>query len=462
MKKVNHIQSWALFIPEIKQLIQEKNFLALKEILNEIHPTDLAEGYPQLTNEEKIIVFRLLNFNRAIALFEDLDVSDQTLLIENLETNPLEQLLENMPADEKTKLIKNLPERFKKKLINLLKKEDRYVVEQTLEYKENTAGAVMNTYFIPLFPSMTIKQAIEKIHSLSKFRKYSTLNTFYVINNEGKLLGGISLRKLIAAPSDLKVTEIMSSVNFIKVPVDTSLEEVGKKFAKYDLVIAPVVDENDKLVGVITVDDVIDIINAINTKQFYEIGKMSGEKEIKYSEITWFDLVRRRAGWLVLLLVFDFFTGSVLKHFESAIATVVALTFFIPMLLDTGGNAGSQVSITLIRSFATGDVNFKNIWRVIKVELSAAILISLIMGIIAFFRGMSLNVGSGIALVVGLTMICLIILAICISLILPIISKKMGLDPAVLAGPINTSIVDVLGLIIYFKIAQIILPQLRG
>lgn len=460
--KSSTMYSLLLFIPEIKQLIKEKNFFELKEVLNSIHPIDLAEGFHNFEKEEQLVIFRLLNFNRAIAVFEDLDPQEQSWIIENLDQNPLEQLVEDMPADEKVKLVRNLPERVKKKLLNSINKEELNVIQQTLNYKEGTAGAIMNTYFISLSPSMTAKQAINYIHSLSRFRKYSSLHAFYVVDENKKLLGGITLRKLIAAPSDIKVSEIMSSVNFIKVNVNTSQEDVARLFAKYDLVIAPVVNENDVLVGVITVDDVIDIINQINTRQIYEVGKIGGKEEIKYQEATPWYLFKRRVGWLSLLLIFDFLTGTVLKTFEHAISTVVALTFFIPMLLDTGGNAGAQTSITLIRSFATGDVSFKNIFRVIKVELVSALMMSLCVGIIAFLRGLSLGVDFNVALVVGLTMSCLIILAISTGILLPVMSKKIGLDPAVLAGPITTSVIDIFGLIIYFKIAQIFLPQLKN
>ncbi|MCS7227983.1 MAG: CBS domain-containing protein, partial [Endomicrobia bacterium] len=244
--------SMLLIVPEIKQLIQEKKFFELKKIVNEIHPIDLAEGFHNFDKEEQLIIFRLLKTNTAIAVFEDLDPPEQSWIIENLEKNPLEKLVEDMPADERVKLVRNLPQRLKKKLLNCVRNEDLNVIQQTLSYKEGTAGSIMNTYFISLQPNMTVKQAIDHIHSLSKFRRYSSLHAFYVVDENRKLLGGITLRKLIAAPSDIKVSEIMSSVNFIKVNHYLSQEEVARLFAKYDLVIAPVVDDNDLLVGVIT------------------------------------------------------------------------------------------------------------------------------------------------------------------------------------------------------------------
>lgn len=451
----------AVLIPEIKQLISNRNFFELKNILNEIHPIDLAEVFDYFNKEEQIIVFRLLKYNKAIAVFEDLDPEYQSWIIENLDKNPLEKLVEDMPADERVKLIKHLPERVKKKLLSCIKKEDLNAIQQTLNYKEGTAGAIMNTYFISLSPNMTVKQAIEHIHNLSRFRRYSSLHAFYVVDENNRLLGGITLRKLIAAPSDIKIKDIMSNVSFIKVNYNTTQEEVAKIFAKYDLVVAPVVDDNDVLLGVITVDDVIDVMNALNTRQIYEIGKVAGKEEIRYQDASVWYLFKRRIGWLILLLIVDFFTGTVIKNFENFISQIVALTFFIPMLLDTGGNAGSQTATVMIRSFATGDINFKNIFKAIRLEIFTGILLSLCIGVLAFFRGLSLGVNLNISVCVGITMCCVIMLAVLTGMLLPIISKKMGIDPALVSAPIITSVVDVLGLIIYFKIVQMFFPQLK-
>ncbi|MCS7230646.1 MAG: magnesium transporter [Elusimicrobiota bacterium] len=456
------LQPLVLIVPEIKQLIKERKFFILKSILNTLHPIDLAEGFDYFSEEEQLIIFRLLRYNRAIAVFEDLDPKQQSLIIENLEKNPLEKLVEDMPADERAKLVKNLPERVKKKLLSCIKKEDLNVIQQTLSYKEGTAGAVMNTYFISLSPTMTTKQAIEHIHSLSRFRKYSSFHAFYVVNEEKKLLGGITLRKLIAAPADIKVSEIMSSVHFIKVNVNTPQEEVAKLFSKYDLVIAPVVDDNDVLVGVITVDDVIDIIEKLNTQQLYEVGKIGGKEEIKYQNANVFYLFKRRIGWLVILLIINFLSGTVLQVFEDAISTILALAFFVPMLIDTGGNAGSQTATLIIRGLSTGDVNFKNIFKIIKLELLTALLLGIGVGIVGFFRVLTVEINIMLGLVVALSLCAVILLGVVTGIILPLMSKKLKVDPAIISAPLITSIVDVCGLIIYFNIARLILPELKN
>jgi magnesium transporter len=215
--------------------------------------------------------------------------------------------------------------------------------------------------------------------------------------------------------------------------------------------------------GLITVDDIVESIERQATKDIYEVGKMSpkGGEIISYARATTMDLIKRRAGWLILLLIFDFLTGTVLKTFEQTLSSVVALAFFIPMLLDTGGNAGAQTSITIIRGMATGDVNFKNLFKVIKLEFMASLFMGIIVGAVAFGRAFLLQKDFSLAIVVGITMLLIAILAIATGIFLPVASKKVGLDPAVLAGPITTSIVDVVGLIIYFKIAQLFIPALR-
>jgi Mg/Co/Ni transporter MgtE (contains CBS domain) len=276
-------------------------------------------------------------------------------------------------------------------------------------------------------------------------------------------VGVVGLQDLIKAPQDMLLKDIMENADFIKINDQAPDEEVAQVFKRYDLTNAPVINAKDELSGVITIDDIVDIIDREATKEIYEVGKMTaGEGEvISYATATVKELVQRRAGWLIFLLMFDFLTGTVLKTFQDTLSTVVSLVFFIPMLLDTGGNAGAQSSITVIRGLATGDVSFNNVKRVVKLELFAALFMGVIVGGMAFIRAVLLQSDPLVALVVGVTMFLIVLLAIATGITLPLLSKKFGLDPAVLAGPITTSVVDVIGLILYFKVAQLFLPILR-
>ncbi len=455
------IDVFALFLPEIKCLLSQKDFASLKEIIKKIHSMDLAEGFSRyLINHEKVLVFKLLSARRAIEVFEDLPPQEQQFLLNNLDSQEVAQVLNEMAPDERAKLFKELPQKAVKKLWSLLKKEEAEDVRRLLTYKEDTAGSIMTTEFVELKKEMTARRAIVSLQESQRSGIAKAIYSVYVTDEEHRLTGGINLQNLITAPPDIAIKEIMSDVSPIKINVDMDLQEVGKWFKKYDLLDAPVVDNENRLLGIITIDDVVDAIEEETTREFYEVGKMSGV-EIRYAQARPLDLVKRRAGWLVFLLIFNFLSGTVLKNFEHALTSVVALAFFIPMLLDTGGNAGAQTSVTIIRGLATGDVTLRNIWKIVRMELFASLLMCIIVGTVAFLRAYMLQQEVLLAVVVSFTMASIVLLAICTGIFLPFLAKKIGLDPAALAGPITTSIVDLVGLIIYFKLAQFFLPILR-
>lgn len=462
-QSIKKVDVFALFLPEIKDRLRERNFAQVKEIIKSIPSMDLAEGMKLLEENEKILVFKLLGPKVAIEVFENLRFKDQSYLLNNLNNEEISQVLNEMASDERVDLFKDLRPAVVKKLKNLMKKEEVEDLNRLLEYPEDTAGSLMTTELIELHPPMTAKKALLTLQENYKPGQIKDINSIYITDDSHKLLGEVTLQMLIIAGPDMLIKDIMTPVDWIKVGTDMPSDQVAKIFEKYDLLNMPVVDSESRLVGIITIDDVMELIHKDRTKEIYEIGKMSpaeGE-EIKYAHIGSFGLVKRRAGWLIFLLIFDFLTGTVLKTFEHALSSVVALTFFIPMLLDTGGNAGNQTSITLIRGLGTGDVTFKNVWKVVRVELVAALLMGCIVGGVAFGRAMLLQESVLVAVVVGTTMTSIVLLAILTGLFLPLVSKKVGLDPAVLAGPITTSVVDVLGLIIYFKVAQSLLPVLK-
>jgi len=457
------IDTVALFLPEIRELIENKDFSGLKALIKTIHSMDLALGWRYLEPQEKIIVFKLLSARRAVEVFENLRFTEQSYIMNNLDNAQVAEIINEMAPDERADLFRELPEKVSKKFFNLINKEEARDLGKLMVYKEGTAGSLMTTEFVELKKEMTARQAILSIQENLRAEYRENIYSVFVTDENHRLIGSISLQDLLKAPPDILIKDIMGSTESIKIKVRADIKEVANWFKKYDLLDAPVVDKEDTLLGIITVDDIVETIERETTKDIYEIGKMNakGGEIISYARATTRELVKRRAGWLILLLVFDFLTGTVLKSFEHTLSTVVALTFFIPMLLDTGGNAGAQTSITIIRGLATGDVNFRNIFKVVKLELSAALVMGLIIGSVAFGRAILLQKDFFVAVVVGMSMVAIAILAISTGIFLPLFSKKVGLDPAVLAGPITTSIVDVVGLIIYFKIAQAFIPVLR-
>lgn len=454
----------ALFLPEIKELLQVKNFLGLKAFLKSVNSMDLAEGWRHLEPTDRIIVFKLLGTKKSIEVFENLQFSEQNYLLNNLDNADAAQVINEMAPDERADLFKELPTKAVRKLFSLVRKEEVSNIRSLITYKEGTAGSLMTTDFVVLKKDMTARQAILSVQENLRADYRENVYSLFVVDETRKITGSISLQDLLKAPPDIAIKDIMSGVDLIKIVADTDIKEAAAWFKKYDLLDAPVVDRTGVLVGIITVDDIMEILEKAVTSELYEIGKMSpeGGEIISYARANTYDLVRRRAGWLVLLLIFDFLTGTVLKNYEHLLSSVVALAFFIPMLLDTGGNAGAQTSITIIRGFATGDVTFKNLWKVARLEFSAAFFMSIIIGSVAFGRAFLLQKDYSLAIAVGLSMIAIAILAIATGVVLPIASKKAGLDPAVLAGPVTTSVVDVAGLIIYFKIAQFFIPALHG
>lgn len=454
---------FVLFLPEIKEFIAQKDFNQLKDLLKRIHSIDIAEGWHNLELQQQLLIFKLLSFKKAIEVFEDLRFSQQSYLLNNLDNAEVASILNEMAPDERARLFKDLPEKINKKLFALMKKEEVEDVTRLLNFKEGSAGSLMTTEFVTLRRDMTARAALIRVQESHKAVSTKSIYSVYVTDENYQLIGAINLQTLITAPPDIPIKDIMSDTRTIMLEVDASSSTVASNFSRYDLLDAPVVNSQGQLVGIITIDDVVDLIRQQTTREIYEIGKMEarGGEEIRYAQTTVKELVRRRAGWLIFLLTFDFLTGTVLKTFEHALGTVVALAFFIPMLLDTGGNAGAQTSITIIRGLATGDVTFKNVWRVVKLEVVAALFMGCIVGAVAFLRALLLQREFILSLVVGLTMFIIVLLAIATGIFLPIVSKRLGLDPAVLAGPITTSIVDVTGLIIYFKIAQFLIPALR-
>ncbi|MFH1889115.1 MAG: magnesium transporter [Candidatus Omnitrophota bacterium] len=457
------IDTVALFLPEIRELIQNKDLNGLKALLKTIHSVDLTLGWRYLEPQEKIIVFKLLGTKKTVEVFENLSFTEQTYIMNNLGNAELTPIINEMAPDERADLFKELPEKVSKKLFNLINKDEAQDLRKLMVYEEGTAGSLMTTELVELRKEMTARQAIISIQENLRTEYRENIYSVFVTDENHKLIGSISLQDLLKAPPDILIRDIMVNTESIKKNVDADINEVANWFKEYDLLDVPVVDKDNTLLGIITVDDIVETIEKETTKDIYEIGKMDakGGEIISYGRANIMELIKRRAGWLILLLIFDFLTGTVLKGFEHTLSTVVALTFFIPMLLDTGGNAGAQTSITIIRGLATGDVNLKNIFKVIKLELSTALVMGLIIGSVAFGRAFLLQKDFLLAVSVGISMVAIAILAISTGVFLPLFSKKVGLDPAVLAGPITTSVVDVIGLIIYFKIAQLFIPALR-
>jgi len=453
------IKGFALFLPEINELLGEKNYGELKKLLKELPPVDLAEGWGQLSLVDRNIIFHLLDRKRAIEVFEDLSFEDQRRLIDSLESPEIGEVLDGMSADDRADLFEELPERMVKKLFSVMKKEEVEDVKDLLSYKEDTAGGLMTTEFVELKKDMTARQAILKIQE--SYRSYypETIQDVYITNAENRLIGGLSLQTLIASPPDILLKDIMSPVQLIKINVNIDEEEVAKVFSKYDLLSAPVVDDENRLLGIITIDDIVDVIQKKATKDIYGMGKISRAErvaEIDYGKASAFTLVKNRVVWLfVLLLIGTFVSGRLLKGYSGVLQSVIALAIFIPMMMDSGGNAGAQSLAMVVRGLAIGEVTLNQVWRIIRKEVFAGLMSGILMGIIAMLsvfvlQGFNLR----LAFAVGFSLAIVVTIATVTGAFLPLLFKRLGFDPAVAASPFITTVVDATCLIIYFEVAK--------
>lgn len=456
MKK-NNIQPWALFLPELKELIEGKNFNELKKLLKGLHPVDLAEGWDKFSSKEKLVVFKLLDSKRAIEIFEELDFNEQTYILNNLEDTSISELLTDMASDEKAKLFKNLPDRIRKKMSALLKKEDAEVVRKITEYPEHTAGRLMSTDFITLAPHLTAKHALEKIQASARLHRIVTIYAIYVLDEKNSLIGGVTLRRLISAPQDIKISEIMSPVQLIKIKSTADQEDVAKLFSKYDLTAAPVVDDGNHLIGVITIDDVVDVIQQEATE---DIAKMGGTSAKELSADSVAKVVKYRMPWLFATFLGGLVTSFIIAKFQRTLAEVIALASFIPVVLGMGNNIGVQSATIVIRSIIIGQLQigkiFNSILREFRVGLIIGLIYGLFLGVVAYEKH-GLSPALHFAFAVGSGIWAAMTFAALIGMVIPIAFYRFKIDPSVASGPFVATATDIVSLTAYLAISTVIL-----
>lgn len=451
MKK-NNIQPWALFLPELKELILEKRFNELKKLLKGLHPIDLAEGWDKFSSTEKLVIFKLLDIRRAIEIFEELDFEEQTFILNNLEDASISEILTDMASDEKAKLFKNLPDRIRKKMSTLLKKEDAEVVKKIAQYPEYTAGRLMSTDFITLSPNLTAKQSLEKIQACARLHRIVTIYAIYVLDDKNSLIGGVTLRRLISAPQDIKISEIMSPVQLIKIKATTDQEDVAKLFSKYDLTCAPVVDDENHLIGVITIDDVVDVINQEATE---DITKMAGTSPKELTHLSALSVAKLRLPWLVATYFGEILVSNVIKHYNPTLQSIIALASFSPLIAAMGNNVGTQSSTISVRALATGEVKDSEVWRIGFLEFKVGVFMGLFYGIFAGVISLFMypELGLKFAVVIVMAMTAALTVASTAGGLEPFLFRKIGVDPATATGPLIATFTDIVGVTTYLGLA---------
>ena len=439
---------------EIRELLETKQYTRLRQKLSELYDADIAAVLEEIPKEDIIKVFRILPKDKAADVFAYLEVEHQQSIITSLSERDAAAIINNMMADDAADLFEEMPSNVVRRLLDTANPDARDVINHLLKYPESSAGRIMTVEYVDLKEALTVSQALERVRKLGMDSE--TINTLYVLDKGRKLLGSLSLRKLLIADPEVTVGEIMQE-NVISVNTLEDQEEVAKQFKKYDFTAMPVVDNENRLVGIITVDDIVDIMEEEVTE---DIEKMAAivPSDKSYMKTGIFETWKKRIPWLLLLMVSATFTGSIISKFEDALSACVVLTTFIPMLMDTGGNAGGQASVTVIRGLSLEEIDFKDFFRVVWKEARVALLCGLTLAVCNFGKLLLVDrVTVMVAMVVCLTLVVAVFVAKIIGCTLPMLAKKVGFDPAVMASPFITTIVDALSLIVYFQIATNIL-----
>ncbi|MDD2573597.1 MAG: magnesium transporter [Bacillota bacterium] len=439
---------------DLRELYRQKRFKELVEQLNDWHEADLAEYFKELNKDERIILFRLLKKDLASGVFSQMEKEEQVDLINAITDHGIRDLLSGLAFDDKVDLLEEMPANVAKKVLQNVSKEERKIINQFLKFPENSAGSIMTIEYVDLKEYYTVSYALQHIRKTGVTKE--TIYTCYVIDSKRHLKGTISLKDIIMAEETAVVGDLMEEKS-ISVQTTDDQEEVAALFKKYDLLSVPVLDHENRLIGIITIDDIIDVIEEEGTEDFYRMAAMEATEDDYFSTGV-FSLAKKRIIWLMVLMVSATLTGNIIGHFQTILHSAISLTVFIPMLMDTGGNAGAQSSTLIIRGMAIGKIKRRDTLKILSKELKVSLVVGITLGIVNFiriilFEGESVSV----ALTVSITVFLTIVLAKLTGSVLPIIARSAGLDPALISAPLITTIIDALALILYFNLALIIL-----
>lgn len=444
-------------VDELNYLLENKKISELSDLLSRTNPIDIVECFEDLSAEEALVLFRLLKKEDAAEVFAQLNQADKEKLQEVLNDDEFRDLLEDLNFDDMIDTLEEMPATMVQQILKSSDSQTRDLVNEYLQFPEDSAGSLMTTEFVEVSADMTVEETLALLEDVGKDKV--TVYTCYVTDPTHKLLGYVSLRMVVTREPDTKLSELLYE-DVIYVYTTDDQEDVAHTFQKYGFTALPVVDNTNRLVGIITVDDIIWIIEQEATEDFQRMAGTTPEEE-DYSRMSAWSLAKNRIPWLMFLMISGAFTSTILKRYEDVIQTVIALNMFIPMLTGSGGNAGSQASTLVIRAMATHDIQPSDWVKVVLKEVTVGLICGAALAIVAFLKCYFFDkVAINVALVVSLTILAIVVIAKAIGSLLPIVAEKFGADPAIMASPLITTIVDSLGLIVYFNIAQAILPGL--
>lgn len=434
---------------KIIELLQSKKFADLKEYLEEQNTSDLSSIFEEFDDESILILFRLLSKDNAAEVFTEMDSDLQMKLINSLTDKELKEVINELFTDDAVDLIEEMPSNVVKRILKSIPATERKVINEFLNYPENSAGSIMTNEFVDLKENMTVAEAFDRIRKIGLDKE--TIYNCYVLDSSRKLIGLVSVRDLLLSSKDKMIKDIMeTNIKFANTLEDR--EDVSKKLVKYGFLALPVVDNENRLVGIVTVDDAVEVLEDENTEDFMKMAAMN-PSENSYFKTSIFAHAKNRIMWLFILMVSSSITGAIITNYEKAFAAIPLLVAFIPMIMGTGGNCGSQASTLVIRGLAMDEIKIKDYLKVIWKEIRIALLVgstlalTIGVGIYVLYKDLA------ISFIVGITLICTVALSKSLGCTLPIIAKKFGLDPAIMAAPLISTIVDTCSVLIYFNIA---------
>ena len=438
--------------PDIEQLLETKDWEQIKKAWAGLKPEDIAEILKNLNRKNVGVAFRLIPKEKAAEVFAELDPSQQEYILTHIVDKRIKELLEELSPDDRTSVFEELPEQLTQRLLNLLPAEERIEALGLLGYPENSVGRIMTPDYVVVKPDWTIEKAIQHIKKIGEDAE--TINMIYVEDDQLHLIDDIPIRRFLLADPGQKVADIMDH-EFIAIHATADQEEAYKMIKKYDINVLPVIGGDGVLLGIVTVDDILDVIEEEVTEDFQKTSAIVPVEE-KYYTASNLTLYKKRIGWLFILLLTDFFSSTIIAHFEDSLKAVIALAFFIPILIDSGGNIAAQSSTLIIRALATGSLSVKKWFLVVKKELLIGLLIGITLGLTLYVRGFFWRGGPTVGMVVAISMVAISLWSNLLGSLLPIVLTKFKLDPAVISSPLLTTVVDSTGLLIYFTLADYI------
>ncbi len=453
-----------LIKPEFQELIESKNWVALKEVLADVPPADIAELLVELEGDIAVVVFRLLKKSTAADVFAEMPTAKGVELVELFTKQQLTDVMGNLEPDEQVSLLEELPGNLTQMVMNTMRPEDQKQVKKLLGYPEDSVGRLMTPRYVRVKSDWTVGRSMEHIRKYANVAE--TLNVIYVVDDRERLIDDLKITQLIVSELASTIDELMDE-SFNALHASDDQEEAVKMFAKYDRIALPVIDSDGILVGIVTVDDVIDVAEEETTEDMQKMAAMDALDDY-YSQTSIVEMVKKRLGWLVVLFVGQILTALTMGQYEELLSKIVFLSFFVPLIISSGGNSGAQAATLVIRALATDDIKFSDWKSVFSREFISGILLGGLIGLLGFVTLIAWDMIAGntvgletilTALVIGLSLLSIVLFGNFVGAMLPFILSKMGLDPAVSSAPFVATIVDVSGIIIYFSIALLFLSE---